>query len=413
MTEYVFEGRWEPTDREASLYRSLPFEVEPGAAGIVIEVDYQKTATAALDIGLSDPSGFRGWSGSSLQHVELGSGKATPGYLAGELDPGTWAVELGLHRIPYEGLQYSIRIDTNRAPALKAPRVRIDAAAREPRELPAPEGMRWLAGDLRAHSEHSDGSESVAELAERAIRAGLDFLVIADFNTVSHLKELDDINADGRIILVPGVTIATDTGHAAAIGSRRWADLRERPETWAEQIRSDGGLICANHPTKADSGWITPLEHGVDLAEVWSGGWNQRCRAALAWWMATGPGVVPVGGSGWTGPGSTAPMGSPVTWVLAHEDDVVEALRAGRTAVSESTTGPLLLPVADDLVVLGAAGLQLIAWDGRHSTICGNEERLPLPENPSFLRDGERIVALSAGRAAGTPKTRGAYRADT
>jgi hypothetical protein len=80
-----------------ALYRRLPFDLPTDATGLVIEIDYAKTATAALDIGLSDPRGFRGWSGSSRQHIALGPGRATPGYLAGDLPAGAWAVELGLH----------------------------------------------------------------------------------------------------------------------------------------------------------------------------------------------------------------------------------------------------------------------------------------------------------------------------
>lgn len=396
-----------------ALYRRLPFDLPTDATGLVIEIDYAKTATAALDIGLSDPRGFRGWSGSSRQHIALGPGRATPGYLAGDLPAGAWAVELGLHRVPDEGLPYEVRVRTDSAVDLREPRLTLKAGPAVNRDLPAPDGMRWLAGDVRAHSEHSDGTETLAALAERAIGAGLGFLVVADFNTVSHYDEIAAINATGRIVLIPGQTIATDTGHAAVLGTDRWIDLRTAPKAWSAEVWADGGIISVNHPVKADAGWVTPLPRRPDLAEVWSGGWDQHDRAALAWWTAVGPEIVPVGGSGWTGPGSSSSLGSPTTWVLAEGDDVLDGLRHGRTAISAGPDGPLVLPVANQLVVLGGAGLQLVGWDGTARTIQRDEERLPLPSTPTFLRDGDRTVAISAGGSAGASGIKEAIHHDT
>ena len=148
-----------------ALYRRLPFDLPTDATGLVIEIDYAKTATAALDIGLSDPRGFRGWSGSSRQHIALGPGRATPGYLAGDLPAGAWAVELGLHRVPDEGLPYEVRVRTDSAVDLREPRLTLKTGPAVNHDLPAPDGMRWLAGDVRAHSEHSDGTETLAALA--------------------------------------------------------------------------------------------------------------------------------------------------------------------------------------------------------------------------------------------------------
>lgn len=406
MTEYRFAGRWTPEDRRAALYRSLLFDLPSDATGLVIEIDYAKTPRAALDVGLSDPRGFRGWSGSSRKRIELSNEHATPGYLAGDLPSGAWAVELGLHRVPEEGLAFEVRIGTNDPVKLAAPKLTLEATPHTTRDLPAPDGLRWIPGDLRAHSEHSDGTEPLADLADRAVRAGLGFLVVADFNTISHYDEIAAINASGKILLVPGQTVATDTGHAAVLGRSRWIDLRTAPADWAGEVWADGGIVSVNHPVKADSGWVTPLGRRVDMAEVWTGGWDQRDLAALAWWMAAGPEVVPVGGSGWTGPDSAGSLGSPTTWVLTENDDVIDGLRHGRTAITATPDGPLLLPVGQELIVLGGAGLHLVAWDGSERRIYRDEERFPLPSTPTFLRDADRTVAISAGSSAGTSGTR-------
>ncbi len=79
-----------------------------------------------------------------------------------------------MHLLPAEGLPYAVTAEALSAAALPAgvsggfggaaPPVPADRPAR--RALPSPAGMTWLAGDLHAHTEHSDGVMSVAELRQ-------------------------------------------------------------------------------------------------------------------------------------------------------------------------------------------------------------------------------------------------------
>lgn len=390
----VFTGSWTPEDRAESLYRHLEFEVPEGAPGVLVELHYDKTATAALDVGLSDPNGFRGWSGSARKRVAIGPSRATPGYVRGDVVAGTWAVELGLHRVPPAGLPYEITVSFVDGTEPEAAPPSEDSVSVMRERLPAPVGFEWLAGDLHVHSEHSDGTETVAAVALRAARAGLDFVVVGDFNTVSHFRDVDEAAGRSGIRVIPAQTVAIDTGHALVVGSPDWVDLRIEPAVWAAEVWARGGVISANHPVKADSGWICPLPRPVDLAEIWSGNWDRRHRAPLAWWMAAGESVAPVGGSGWTGQDGSVELASPVTWVLAEGDDVLGALRAGRTAVSASVDGPLLLRDGEDLVALRATGCDLVHWDGRREPIEAEHQRIPGP-HPAFLHDdSDRVVAL-------------------
>lgn len=397
MNDVAFRSMWTKADREDALYRSLPFDVPAGAPGVVVDVRYEKTPTAALDVGLSDPRGFRGWSGSSRQRIELSAGHATPGYLRGPIVPGRWNVEIGLHRIPDPGIEVEIAVSFVE-PALTAAAGRVVAASGPvARTLPAPPGTAWLAGDFRAHSEHSDGTEPIVELATRAVQAGLDFLVVADFNTVSHYPEIADLDTGGAIAIIPGQTIAIDTGHATVLGVEEWIDLREDPALWSRRVRSLGGLVSANHPTRRDSAWRTPLAGGVDLAEIWSGGWDGRDGAPLAWWLAAGSAVVPVGGSGWTGRDGAAELGRPVTWVLCANGDVIQGLRDGRTAISATIDGPAIVRLEDEIAVLGGAGHRLVDWRGKSVPVARDDERFEALPTPYFLRDSDdRTVALCA-----------------
>ena len=44
---------------------------------------------------LGNAAGFRGWSGGARDGFVISSTHATPGYLAGPIEPGVWAVALG------------------------------------------------------------------------------------------------------------------------------------------------------------------------------------------------------------------------------------------------------------------------------------------------------------------------------
>src|SRR5262245_11803786 len=241
-------GVWRPEDRAASIYRYLPVEVSDGQRALRVELDYDRSA-GVLDLGCFDPSGaFRGWSGAARSEFTVGADWATPGYLPGPLPPGEWRLALGLHRVPPEGLPYAVTV----SPSAPAPSPVRDAPwpARPPRRaLPEPPGYRWLAGDLHAHTVHSDGALTVAELARLAAAQGLDFLAVTDHNTVSHHPLLP---AERGIALLPGQELTTARGHANAFGDIGWVDFREPVAAWLSTVEERGGLLSVNHPLAAD-----------------------------------------------------------------------------------------------------------------------------------------------------------------
>jgi hypothetical protein len=96
-------GRWTLEDRFAAAWHYLPVEVGPGTAGLRVEFDYERTGGAVLDLGCLGPNGFRGWSGGARESFVITREAATPGYLPGELEAGTWQVMIGVHRVPPDG----------------------------------------------------------------------------------------------------------------------------------------------------------------------------------------------------------------------------------------------------------------------------------------------------------------------
>jgi len=388
-------GRWTLEDRFASPWHYLPVEVGPGAAGLRVELEYERADGAVLDLGCLGPGGFRGWSGNARRSFVITGEAATPGYLPGEIEAGTWQVMIGVHRIPPDGVRYRVTAGPVRLsagllpPAYPPPPVPADRPAR--RDLPARHGLRWLAGDLHTHTVHSDGVLTVAELAVLAVGRGLDFIAVTDHNTVSHHAELAVAARRYGITLLPGQEVTTDGGHAGALGDVGWIDFRRKPDDWLEETEAAGGLLSVNHPFAGPVSWVRPMRRRPPLAEVWHWSWlDRRWTTPLAWWLAWDAAAIPVGGSDWHRPGSDAPPGRPTTWVECEGNepgDVLAGLRAGRVAISAERDGPVLLRHDGDLVAVDADGTMLAGPQGPRARVRGDVARLPGPAGPHRLVD--------------------------
>lgn len=380
-------GTWTIDDRCESVWRYLPVEVPPGTGALRVELDYDPTGGAVLDLGCFGPAGFRGWSGGARRFFVITATAATPGYLQGDIEPGTWQIVLGLHRIAAAGTRYELTAEvTSRAlpdgpagvlgPAEPVP----PAVVRPPRrDLPAEPGMRWLAGDLHTHTVHSDGVMTVPELAAFAAGRGLEFLAVTDHNTTSQHAELPAAAAAHGIGLLPGQEVTTEHGHANAFGDIGWVDFRTPADEWLEQTEREGGLMSVNHPYGGHVSWTAPMRRRPPLVEVWHWSWlDPRWTTPLSWWLAWDPAATAVGGSDWHRPGSDAPPGSPITWVQAESaepDDLLAALRAGRAAISANRDGPVLLRADGELVACGADGTILTGPDGPTARVRGDIAR--------------------------------------
>jgi hypothetical protein len=376
-------GTWTIEDRCESTLHYLPLQVPAGSQTLRVLLDFDADG-AVLDLGCFGPSGFRGWSGGARRSFVIGARAATPGYLSGELEPGIWHAVLGLHRIPASGARYELTAEATALPPDPMPGAggrQLPPLSGRPtvRALPADEGMRWLAGDLHAHTVHSDGRMTVPELARFAASRGLDFLAVTDHNTISHHAELPAASAAYAIALLPGQELTTERGHANAFGDLGWIDFREPPDEWLARTERKGGLLSVNHPYGGHVSWTAPMTRRPPLLEVWHWSWlDLRWTTPLAWWLAWDPAAIAVGGSDWHRPGSDAPPGSPTTWVQAEGTDnaaLMAGLAAGRVAISASRDGPVLMRVDGELVACGAEGTILAGPDGPKQRVRGNVAR--------------------------------------
>jgi hypothetical protein len=427
-------GTWTIEDMMASPLQYLPVEVPPGTAALRVTLSYSRDGGAVLDLGCFGPSGFRGWSGGARPSFVLSAAGATPGYLPGEVAAGQWQAAIGLYRVPAEGVGYEVTAEAVGGPEAEGwlagalaedgmvlaagagtdgsssaglagsfgpPAVPVPGERPRRRGLPAAPGRTWLAGDLHAHTVHSDGAMTVPELAAHAVSRGLDFVAVTDHNTVSHHRELPSASAAYGITLIPGQEVTTPRGHAGVLGDTGWIDFRSPADSWLAAAERGGGLMSVNHPFAGDVSWLHSMARRPPLLEVWHWSWlDPTWTTPLSWWQAWDPSAIPVGGSDWHRPGSDAPLGTPTTWVECDDigvDGVLDGLRAGRVAISASRNGPVLLRHDGGFVAVGAEGLLLAGPEGPYRRLARDAARLP--GRPGY----HRLLTPSGATVALTP----------
>jgi hypothetical protein len=393
----VIRRSFTPQDRADSTWQYLPFDVPAGTGAFTVNLQVEP-GNAVIDLGCQGPQGFRGWSGGARRRFCITDDAATPGYLPG-VTTGEWQVVIGLHRVPAPQVQVTVEITAGGTPEA-AVDFRVPTPERPPRpDLPAVDGLRWLAGDLHCHTVHSDGADSIDTVAALAAGAGLDFLAVTDHNTVSHHRHLAAASQRVGVQLIPGQEVTTWRGHANAFGDIGWIDFRQDADRWIADVAARGGLISVNHPLGDDCAWRHPVSGRPDLLETWHSGWRNRTDGApLAYLQAFAPTAGPVGGSDYHRAGSDAPPGSPTTWVLTDGDDVLGGLRAGRTAINAGVGAPLLLRAGDEFLAVGADGLLLATLDGHRAVLSGDRVSVPSRAGLAWLEDGATgVQAICAG----------------
>jgi hypothetical protein len=332
----------------------LPFEVPLGVQRIRVETSHDSFAVGGpvrnvLDLGMFGPAGhdlgnadgFRGWSGGARADFFIANTDATPGYLAGPIEPGLWAVALGPVVLSPWGMAWQARVSLERG--------RFGPESRPLPAYPPPpvRGAGWYRGDLHLHTVHSDGQRDPDELVSAARESGLDFIVSTDHNTNSANRVWPACRTGG-LLVIPGEEVTTRHGHWLAVGlpPHGWVDWRYAPRDgvfprFAGEVRDAGGLVVAAHPAAPVPGslWEFGFDD-VDALEVWNGRWNLDDEVSLRMWhrlLREGRRVAAVSGS--DSHAHRQPVGSPQTVVHARELSIpalVDGLRRGRSYIARS-----------------------------------------------------------------------------
>ena len=354
-------------DQAADPYYYIPFDVPSGTTRIDVTLAYPKAEDCIIDLGAFDPRdtgyptehGFRGWSGGARDRFFIATDDATPGYIHGDIQNGTWNVILGLYKVPASGADVTVSITLDSSPrALEPPPARTFPVRRQ---------AAWYKGDLHCHTYHSDARGAPELLHAAAKQAGLDFLAIADHNTITQRRYFHP-QSSPDLVFVRAMEVTTAVGHANVFGVDDWIDFRMTQPSDAhvlERLVHDrGGLLSINHD-KPTIPWDYDFPT-ADCQEVWQSTW-------LAWnWvsldryqqrLASGMKLSAIGGSDYHQPDRLLPEGPLVlarpTTVLflpeLSEDAVLSAMKSGHGYITESPTGPHLEIRAGDVVMGGTA----------------------------------------------------------
>ncbi len=433
-----FSGFITPAEAAAHPYHYIPIAVPDGCTRIDVSYHWHAPGAAGggtLDIGIFDTrgiepytGGFRGWSGSARRTFFIAREAATPGYIPGPLPAGAWSIVLGAYQVPEPGVHWfvSAEIESSAREADAPAPAPLSSLSPDPRQ--GGDTLRWYRGDLHSHTVHSDGDNTITEMAAEAARLGLDFLAITDHNTITHHAEIE--SGAWPILLLPGEEVTMYRGHCNVWGLREWVDFRfttdqevHRLLRWVDERRAP---ISINHPKDLGPPWLFD-DTGFAIREVWQAPWRWYNWASVRAWdeqLAVGKRIVPVGGSDAHGIPPTAHHphgpGTPTTWLHAAsftEAGLLDAITGGRTSISDGPEGPFvtlneteddgfevafaraegctLSLVADgeprwSTALEGASGAILVPRQIRFDRYLRAELRVPAP------KDREDVRALSA-----------------
>jgi hypothetical protein len=364
---FVLTGHIEP--EQVSTYVYAPVDVPAGTTEVHVRQDYSNRGPNHLDLGVFGPggiepgnsAGFRGCSGGARSDFTISASYATPGYMPGPIEPGTWNVALGPYRVAPGGMDWKLEVTLRSDPP--QPPFRAQPAPGKVNDRPG-----WYCGDLHVHTMHSDGRYLPEEIVTNALQSGLDFVISTDHNTPSANLSWGRY-AGSDLLIISGEEVTTRHGHMGAVGLSpgHWIDFRYWPRDgllprFVQEIHDDGGLAIANHPFARCDGcdWRFPYAD-VDAIEVWNGPWDDQDEQALRLWdgmLRRGDFRPATGGSDAHRPPDV--VGLPRTVVRAEslsENGILAGIRAGRV---------YLAGTADTSLSLTATAGELHAGIGEH-----------------------------------------------
>lgn len=340
-------------DREGT-YFTLPFQLDREAASLTITYHYDRYANMVqpaqngeyhaqpeiniIDLGLIAPDGSQvGASGSDKTEIQISETHATPGYNPCRLMPGEWQILVGAYKVAPEGcrVSYDIRWTSKE--------------------------MQLLKGDLHVHTVASDGVCTPAELGQRVVRHGMDFLAITDHNQMIARAALPQIPG---LTMIPGIEWTHYQGHANFLGIDQPYDEPFATNTVEDALarfqsaRRRGALITINHPLDTTCGFQFDLNtFPFDCLEVWNGPMRESNLRAVGLWqslLSAGRKIPICGGSDYHRDTPFIFPGGPTTCIHAMSpgiSDILDALRKGHGYIVFAPNGPTLTLNAGDAMV--------------------------------------------------------------
>lgn len=138
--------------------------------------------------------------------------------------------------------------------------------------------------NLHMHTTYSDGSGTHAEIADAAINAGLDAVIITDHNVLVHGMQGYYCHDDRKVLLLIGEEIHDQTrepqkNHMLVIGAdQELATLARDPQELIDEVIQTGGLCFLAHPVDPEApafgegslSWVCWDIAGYTGIELWN-----------------------------------------------------------------------------------------------------------------------------------------------
>lgn len=216
--------------------------------------------------------------------------------------------------------------------------------------------MYWIPYELHCHTFHSDGKQTLAELAEGASRLGFAGVALTDHNTMTGLIGKERIETDTGVHIVPGLEWTTFFGHMVTLGLQRYVDWRDLSpfhlHRGIHEVHAQGGVVGLGHPFRVGSPmctgcyWEFDIDdwNKIDYIEVWSGLFpsilqsNQRAFELWTDKLNDGYRIAATSGRDWhTADPTSEPTAATflrIDHTVPATEGVVRAIREGRTSVS-------------------------------------------------------------------------------
>lgn len=343
-------------------YQHLKIEVIPAAKSISLQGN---TLKKGLLYGyLYDPK--QQLRGQILlqkhrKQLAISADKSSPGSIAGEIEPGTWLLHLytleGEHRQNSPQMAYHIEIDFEQIPVdieLKTEKVLKDGLNFFDFSKKICATAKWYRGDLHAHTQLSDGHNTLEQAVALIEQQRLDFIFLTEHN-INHTF----LPVSEQTIFVPGIEITTDLGHFNVHGPSRALEMQEADFTGKSLIEEglalgEQGHIAINHAMMKPWHWqyqqmllaqIHSLEICCDPTWPTSAVATEQVLMAMTALWNSGRRIYGIGGSGChlqpdgRNPKATEPSiyGDPATYVYCDDglcgEALLQSLRQGHVYI--------------------------------------------------------------------------------
>lgn len=195
--------------------------------------------------------------------------------------------------------------------------------------------------DLHIHSRFSrDGTGAPKDILKSAKKMGIDGLAIADHNAIDGALEAYSAGSSEGLLIVRAVEVSADEGHVLAYGVKELVPRGLSAAETIEKIHELGGVAVAAHPKRFPSGVGLGVARTCmfDAIEGLNGGSSRRSNAA-AKRIAEARSLPMTGGSD---AHEIEQIGKCYTVVegASNEDDILEAIRKGRTSLGGRSRSP-------------------------------------------------------------------------